>query len=335
MKSAYRFSPVLLLGLFLSGCKFPTAGESAPTFIPEDHLPTAVALTADAFSEEEVSLLQQTINPFPGPTAGNQQPSATAVPSQTPRPQITADPATSTPTLEITLEDPQPIQFPDPLPYARIQMISPGPLSRVTSPFNIHAYLDPGEKRQVQVSLYGEDERLLVRHQVSFQDSQSQKVHLKMDLSFEISENAETARLEVSTKDPYGRVTALSSTDVILLAEGEPGLNAPLDLYENIIIQQPITSNLIQGDSLIVKGFTRHAPQELVVVHLLNRQGGMVGSKVIEVESEDIGGGYRFFAGEVPFLVGSSSWIRVQVLARDGRFSGVQHLSSVEVLVSP
>jgi hypothetical protein len=67
----------------------------------------------------------------------------------------------------------------------------------------------------------------------------------------------------------------------------------------------------------------------------MNRDGGLIGSDVIPVSGDVIDKGYRLFEGEIPFQVGSSSWIRVQVTARDGKFSSIQHTSSVEVLVSP
>lgn len=323
----------LILGLILGACNFPSLQDQVPTFIPEEYLPTAVALTADSFTDSDLSSLQQTTSPQPqqdpDPTA-----TETALPPS-PTEEISPTQAPPSPSPTVMLEDPSPAALPDPLPEGEIRIISPGPLSRLTSPFILNAYLNPGEDRRVQVSLYGEDERLVVRHQINFQETKASKVQLKKTLSFEISEPTETARLEISTRDTYGRVTALASIDVVLLEEGQSSIRYPLDVNENIIIQQPIPSNLIQGDGLIVKGFTRVAPQGLVVVQLLNRQGGLVGTKVIEVAEDDLGGGYRFFADQVPFLVDSASWVRVQVIARDGRFSGIQHLSSIEVLVSP
>jgi hypothetical protein len=156
-----------------------------------------------------------------------------------------------------------------------------------------------------------------------------------MDITFKISGEAETARLEVISQDSYGRISSLASTDLILLSEGETVIKPVYDLYETLIIQQPIPSTLIQGDILIVQGITRFAPQDQLLVELTNRDGGLIGSDVIPVSAEVIGKGYRPFEGEIPFQVGSSSWIRVQVTARDGKFSGSQHTSSVEVLISP
>jgi hypothetical protein len=67
----------------------------------------------------------------------------------------------------------------------------------------------------------------------------------------------------------------------------------------------------------------------------MNRSGGLIGSDVIMVSNVNLGKGYRPFEGKIPYQVGTSSWIRVQVTARDGKFSGIQHTSSVEVLISP
>ena len=118
-------------------------------------------------------------------------------------------------------------------------------------------------------------------------------------------------------------------------ADVQEEIKAILDLYDDLIIQQPIPSTLIQGDILVIQGLTRFAPNDQLIVELINKDGGQVGSGIIDVLEEDLGFGYHPFDGKIPFQVGSSSWIRVQVIAKDGNFSGIQHLSSVEVLVSP
>jgi hypothetical protein len=154
-------------------------------------------------------------------------------------------------------------------------------------------------------------------------------------ISFSISNAAETARLEVSSQDEYGRITALTTTELILLSAGPAEIKAIQELRNNLFIQQPIPSTLIQGDVLLIQGFTRYAPEDRLVVEMINRDGNQIGSAVVQVAEQDLGFGYRLFEGEIPYQVGLSSWIRVQVIARDDNFSGIQHLSSVEILVSP
>ncbi len=336
MKSSIRLSFSAFIIIFLAaGCGI-LPETNPPTFIPEGHLPTVIKLTAQAMVDEEIIQITPALPPTSAPAILTETP----VPTDTQIPPTPELELTPTETIDFALINQEPLTLPNPLPYGEIQLISPGRLSRVTSPFSIHAYLTPPrndreEESSYQISLYGDDGRLLVRHFFVREAGQSCNTHLMMEIIFEVSGNAEAARLEISSLDEYGRVSALATTDLILLSEGDPEIKAVQDLYESLIIQQPISSTLIQGDVLIIQGVTRFAPQDQLLVELMNREGGLVGSVVLLVSQEDLGSGYRPFEGEIPYQVGLSSWIRVQVTARDGKFSGIQHLSSVEVLVSP
>jgi hypothetical protein len=319
------------LGLILiaAGCSL-LPGDLAPTFIPEEKLPTVIKLTAQALVDQGL------VTPPPSPTLSHAQQTATAAPTITST--ITPQPSISlTPTINVVMGTPEPLTLPDPLPQAEIQIINPGRLSRVMSPFKLHVFLAPAlsikGELNYQISLYGDDGRLLVRESFSREDGDTS--HHVLDMQFDINKTAETARLEISSLDIYERITAITTTDLILLSEGEVEIKAIQDLFDNLVIQQPISSTLIQGDTLIIQGVTRFAPEDQLIVELINRDGGQVGSGIVAVLSDNLGHGYRAFEGEIPFQVGSSSWIRVQVIARDGNFSGIQHLSSVEVLVSP
>jgi len=299
-------------------------------------LPTVIELTAQALVDDGV--IQ--ITPAPPPTSAPTTPTETVIPTETHTPTSAVPEFTPTETMDMALIDQEPLVLPDPLPVGEIQIISPGRLSRITSPFSIHAYLAPPRSERdddssYQVSLYGDDGSLLVRHYFIREADQTGNTHLLMDISFEITGAAESSRLEISSLDGYGRISALATMDLILLSEGETEIKSVLDLNENLIIQQPISSTLIQGEMLIVQGLTRFAPNDQILIELMNRDGGLVGSEVLLVSQENLGSGYRPFEGEIPFQVGFSSWIRVQVSAKDGNFSGIQHLSSVEVLVSP
>ena len=331
---------LILLFILAAGSIFLTWGcdsfplGQAPTFIPEESLPTVIEMTAQALVDEGL------VTPPPAPTEDLNSPTDTPIPTETPIPPSPEPEITPTETIVYLIQDTEPLTLPDPIPLGEIQIISPGRLSRLRSPFNIHVYLAPPrsekeENSSYQVSLFGDDGRLLVRHLFNRDPDEDGNTHLVMDITFKISGEAEAARLEVSSQDGYGRINSLASTDLILLSEGETVIKPVQDLFENLIIQQPISSTLIQGDILIVQGITRFAPQNQLLVELTNRDGGLIGSDVITVETEVIGKGYKPFEGEIPFQVGSSSWIRVQVTARDGKFSGIQHTSSVEVLVSP
>ena len=322
----------LLLAAVAAGC---SAFGPRPTFIPEDQIPTVIELTAQAMVDQGM------VTPPPTSTLSPQQLTATAAPTATstepPEPSQTL-----TPTLDVVMGTPEPLSVPDPLPLAEIQIINPGRLSRVLSPFKLHVFLAPQETEiddplTYQLILYGDDGRVLLEEPlvVEAEDEDDPNPHQVREVAFNITGSAVSARLEIRSLDSYGRIKSLATTDLVLLSEGEQEIKAIQDLYNNLIIQQPIPSTLIQGDVLIIQGLTRFAPDDQLIVELFNREGGQVGSGVVAVAEEDIGFGYRPFEGEIPFQVGSSSWIRVQVIVRDGNFSDLQYLSSVEVLVSP
>jgi hypothetical protein len=195
------------------------------------------------------------------------------------------------------------------------------------------ANTEKGEQFSYQLSLYDENGRGLVQESFSPEDEDS--FHQVMDIDFNITGGAVSTRLEIMSRDGSGRITEITTTDLVLLSEGDEEIKAIQDLFDDLIIQQPIPSTLIQGDVLIIQGLTRFAPNDQLIVELVDKDGGQVGSGIIDVSDEELGYGYRPFDGKIPFQVGSSSWIRVQVIAKDGNFSGIQHLASVEVLVSP
>jgi hypothetical protein len=301
-----------------------------PTLIPEQKIPTVIELTAQALID------QGQVTPLPTSTVDPDLAIPTPVITETP----TIPSNSPTPTLDIVLGTLEPAKIPNPIPQAEIQIISPGRLSRVQSPVKLHLYLVPpsndrGEDIIYWISLYGENGKRIIREIITRTPEETRNPHLVQDLAFNISGQAQSARLEISSLDPYNRVTAIETTDVILLKGGDEEIKTILDLGADMIIQDPVPSSLIQGDSLYVRGFTRIAPDDKLLVECLNRDGGKISSGEIEVDPEDLGGGYHSFEGEIPFQVGYSSWIRVQIFASDGKFSGIQSLSSVEVLVSP
>lgn len=315
-----------------AGCSV-LPGRPLPTLIPEDKLPTVIEMTAQALVEGGLVT--------PPPTATIDPDADTSTPTVTNTPIPSGTPLISaTPTLDIILGTPEPLHVPNPIPQAEIKIISPGRLSRVLAPFRIHLFLVPppndrGEDMVYQISIYGENGEVINRETVSRPPEESLQPHVILYMDYQISSEAVAARLEISSIDPHNRVTTLETTDVILLNKGQEEIKSILNLSPDMIIQQPVPSSLIQGESLVVRGFTKIAPEDKLLVECVNRDGIQIGSAEIEVDEEDLGNGYRAFEGEIPFQVGYSSWIRVQVIARDGRFSGIESLSSVEVLVSP
>jgi hypothetical protein len=182
--------------------------------------------------------------------------------------------------------------------------------------------------------MLGEDGRLIYRKIFAFGTPTGAMVNLLTDLEFEITGVAEAARLQISVDDSYGRVTALASTDIILLSYGDADLNPPGDLLEPIVIQQPSSKVLIQGDTLIVSGLARTAVDKPLLIELIATDGRVVGSRLAGISPSPTGG-HGLFAAEVPYQVSAPTWVQVTVSERGARIPGQTHLSSVEVLLSP
>jgi len=332
---------VLCSFLLVSGCGVLPPKIEIPTLMPEEEIPTAIALTAQALLDSTPYPTQPPVgssNPnSPTPDAELNPVVSVEEVDRTPTAQLSPTPIliTPSPTATYALEDLSPPALPGSLPYSEIQILNPGPLSKVTSPIYLHAYLYPGTDGRVQVALYGEDGRLLKKHRLRYDAAAGRRIYLARYLDFEIPGVAETARLEITTRDDYGRLIALASSDVILLTVGNKDINPPMDLYEKIVIEEPIPDILIQGGKIVVKGFTRFVDRDTLRVEVINYLGEVVGSKDVGISEKELDLGYHFYAGEVPYQVDSATWVRIQVSALDDDLTGTLHTSSVRVLISP
>jgi len=340
---------VILISLgFLSACGGISFESPLSTLIPTEHIPTAIALTVEALEVSNGSPTPGTASsgitgsPTPTSMGASLSPTSTRIPDGgglATQENQGENGATPTQSAEASFTSPTPIPSQTPLPvggipYATLQIIRPGPLSKLVSPIELHAFVRAGAGGRVRVELLGEDGRPLYRQVFVFDVSPRAQVNLINEIEYEVAGVAETARLVISTEDAYGRPLALTSEDLILLSMGENDLNPPGDLLETIVIQQPTSKQLIQGEKLIVSGLARTSGDRMLLVELVAPDGRVVGSRLAEITpSPD--GGHSTFAAEVPYDVSAPTWVRLVVSERGERLPGVVNLSSVEVLLSP
>jgi hypothetical protein len=321
---------LLLVGLFLGtlvSCNFPER-QALPTPLPPDYVSTAIALTVEAQGVGSFVTAKPLVSPSPQ-NDGEKPQDTSPAPEFTPTP--TASPVTSEPIPPVETSPPPP--NPD-IPFGTIQILSPGPASRLASPFLFKAYLLPGEKSRVHIELLGEDGRLLMREIKVYSVPHGARVTVGSEVAFEISAVAETGRVQASVEDEYGRTAALTSVDVILLSLGESDLNPPGDLLEDIVIKEPHPSALIQGGTLRVSGLARVHGDQPLMIELQTSEGKTVGTRQAAVlPSEE--GQFGDFAIDVPFNVTAPTWARLAVWEPGSPIPGIVHLSSLEVMLSP
>ena len=341
---------ISLLILLLSSCGINQGLEPLPTLIPEEQLPTVIAQTSEALASQtaaENPTLETTVSSTPAvsptdiavtvpttPTVTEESPStisptrtSSTTPTEAPSPTLT-----QTPTPNFT-ETPSP---PDEIPFATVQIVRPGANSKVVSPIDFYTFVAPGEDGRIRVELTGEDGRLLYRQVFVFTETPAgARVKLTASINFEIVGVSEMARLTVSVNDVYERLKALSTVDLVLLADGQADLNPTGDLLQEIFIQQPTIKSLVQGDRVMVTGLARTADDEPLLVEIVATNGNIIGSRLAGIAPLQEGGGHRLFAAEVPYSVAAPTWVRITVQDRSGRLPGTRNVSSVEVLLSP
>lgn len=321
----------LLLALLLGAC-LPQAGAPLITALPTEYIPTSIALTVQARTTPGPAT-QTDVPALPSPTLSG-TPGGLQLPSPTPTSllaeAIPTATATRTPRITVT-----PTHTPAPeIPAADVEITAPGALSKVVSPIPVRALLLPGDQGRVTVELIGEDERVIARQIVVLNPDLGRKAGLVVDLSFEIPGEAELARLAVYSQDAAGRITALSSVPLILLAGGSPDYNAVVDRLATVVIQEPLNDAIIQGGSVVITGLARPTTPLALVAELITETGQVVGQRVFDV-AEPLPTLHLPFIVEVPYSVDQPTWVLLLVRERGERIPGITYLTSLEVLLSP
>lgn len=215
------------LAAVLAACVLPGASP-VPTPYPADYLPTVVALTGEA-----AFMTARALTPSASPT-------------ETPKPTSTVSSPTPLPTLTFT-----PIPK---VPKAQIQFLAPGPMSRIVSPVQLQLMVVAGESEIIQIDLYGEDGRLLGR-KIDRVNRRLSGVYATYKIPFEIRAAAETAFLQVSSKDKQGRLQSLNTLQLILLSAGTNEVTpAGNVIFERAVLDLPKDKAAISNGVVNVEG---------------------------------------------------------------------------------
>lgn len=320
--SPARLILLCLVMLLACGCNY-VAATTVPTTLPTDAILTAIALTVEAqgalASNEGAALpaaVTQTQGDVPTKTVAL-TPTVTATPSPTQQP---TKPATRQPPAQI--------------PYAVIQILIPGPTSRLVSPFLVKAVVRVEPENTVLIELFGEDGRLLLREVRNYSVERRQQITLGVEVDFEIAAVAEVGRLQISVVDEFNRLVSVNSTDLILLSLGKADVNPSNDLLENIVINAPEERMLIQGGSIRVAGLARLRTDQPLLIELETTDGKIVGTRQVGVTPVP-GSTHGTYAIDVPYQVSSPTETRLKIWMPGDRIPGIIYLSSLEVLLSP
>jgi hypothetical protein len=340
---------ILLLFILLAGCSIPASMPA--TTLTAGNLPTNAA-TDEQSGQVESSTPATRLppadfpprSPTPSPSdevkpRGSTTPLA-LTPSSTPSPTYNASPttnlsptsgrrATLTPTITST----------PPIPGAGVQFVEPGPMSKVISPLHLIANFRSVPSGTYHIELWleplhdGEPPRLLYREVQRLISNPVDWVYLDQDIQFELSRVSEYAQLRVSVYDTLGRPISINSVDLLLLSIGTSQITPSTVRSEPIVIREPLKNKLIQGGTVVVSGLAQPS-EDFMLVELLTAEGVVVGYRQVYVTPAP-DGSYVPFAVEVPYQVETPVWVLVRISESGTRITGYEHLSSVEVYLSP
>jgi hypothetical protein len=291
-----------LLGL-VTGCAAPNQ-TLVPTPLPPEYLPTVIALTAEAANQAATGTAASIPTDLP---------TLTPAPTRTLTPAVTWT-ATAFPGHEV----------------GAVQFIMPGPMSKVTSPIQFRANVIVSESEKAQVDLYGEDGRLLAR-ELRTLPTTSTGAFFSVKIPFEIRAAAELGRITVSTVDKEGRIAALNSVHVLLLASGESEIYPAGNPAEPVAIFNPDLEAGIFGGTVKVDGDIWPVNLQPVYVELVDPSGKVLGVRILNVSNINP----QLFSTSVPYKIVEPIVARLVIRQSDERIPGMFYIYTQKVLLNP
>jgi len=292
-----------LLGL-LVGCAAPSQ-TLIPTPYPPEYLPTVIAMTAEAANAT--------------PIATQAVLESTDVPTDLPVPTITRTLLATLTSTAIPGHD-----------LGAIRFSVPGPMSKVTSPIQVRATVITGSSERVQVELFGEDGRLLVRELRKLRTT-TKGALFSIKIAFETRAAAELGRITISTFDKEGRTTALNSVRVLLLSSGFNEINPSGNPSEPVGIFGPEAGDSISGGVLNVHGDIWPNNLKPVIFELIGPTGKSIALRILNLDTINP----QLFETTLPYKVTEPVAARLIIRQDDDRMAGVFYIYSQEVLLNP
>lgn len=302
-----------------------------PTQTPIPPTPTRGPTHTSEPSDTPTPLPTQTETHTPGPSP---TPSRTFTPTRTPtRTRIPTNTRTPSRTPTITLT-PTITNTPTP-PPPHLSIERPGLLSRVVSPIQAEIYAVPGEDDFVRLELLGEDGRVLYQLDTNYRQYRGRSIAFYPQIAYDIQAMAETGRLQVSTRDRYGRTIYLMSVELVLLRIGRAEIFAPEITQEPYLIRFPQDGQSISGGALLVSGLARPVNDSPIIVELIAEDGRIVASQTLTVAKPSGDQSHTPFLLEIPYRIDAPTPVRLTFRQEGSRIPGNAVLSSMQLVLQP
>lgn len=216
---------------------------------------------------------------------------------------------------------------------AQIQISSPGPKSRLTSPIDLEAQLYPGAAGKARIELFAADGRLLARKTILFTDDLNRANQLQTSIDFEIASSSASV-LILSTEDQYGRLQALNSVELILLPEGDQVIAPTAEDTDSLQILSPQASAQVSGGTMTITGQARSRPGRALNVQLITREGRVLTFGEVYPHFEQ-GSQWGEFEIQLNYKVKEATWVQIAITENDPLIPRPIRFSGIEVLLVP
>ena len=204
------------------------------------------------------------------------------------------------------------------------------------SPIRVEAVVSPGENGKVEINLLGEDGRTITSQELKYSIQQFKRYMVQQKIEFSIPGPAEYGRLEVRTRDRWGRDMSLTSVDLLLLSMGLDEIYAPISLLESYIIYYPEENDVIQGGVLLVNGAVQPVNNTPLIFDLIDEAGQLIGTTRIEAPVVEEGHTHAAFSAAVPYQVTGLTDARLIIRQESvGRIPGNVAMTSMLVVLMP
>jgi hypothetical protein len=278
------------------------------------------------------------------PETGKIQPTATVtlipVTAKTlPSATITPVPLTPIPTLPqntpIIVDQPT-VQIPTELaedlldqkfPIAQLNIIDPGPDSKIASPLQISAYAFPGADGKVTLQLWGEDGRLMADQLIKLKATTS-GVTFVSQIPFEITAGGESAVVTLTSFDSSGRRIAVNSVPLTLMQIGNSSIETGGFAKQPFVLTSPAANSTVSGGILHLTGYAHPFSQAPLIVELIKDNGSIVASKQIKIAAPDPGQNYAAFSFDLSYSVSEATSVRISLR------QGADHAPLIDLALS-
>jgi hypothetical protein len=252
----------------------------------------------------------------------------------------TPQPFTTT-TPVIVIEDPLQSHTATPetqqftLPKEKVAILRPASGSNVTSPFRVNGYAGPSWNNRVELRLIGENGREITKAITYLISLPGNAGPFSVELNFETSLVAESARLEVSvfSKDD-ARMDHLASVNLILLSIGSPRSHWTIHGPEQIQILSPKTYERLEGGVISLSGLGWTKTEGPLQVEVLDWEGNVLTATTATIASpgpDQVG----TFEVEIPYQIDQAQRGRIVVYELSRDIPGIIHYASVIVNLRP